>query len=60
MTDEQAKILAHKLTMKYLDNHPEILSNVQSHIPQMVEDIAYINKQFFDTIISNELLNKLY
>lgn len=60
MNSEQAKILAHELTMEYVKQHRDLLTDVISKIPDMVDKIADINQRFYDAIISNDTLNKLY
>lgn len=60
MSSEQAKILAHELTMEYVKQHRDLLSDVISNIPDMVDKIANINQRFYDAVISNDTLNKLY
>lgn len=60
MSSEQAKVLAHELTMEYVRQHRDLLSDVISKIPDMTAIIADINQRFYDAIISNDTLNKLY
>lgn len=60
MSSDQAKILAHELTMEYIKQHRDLLSDVIIKIPDMVDKIADINQRFYDAIISNDTLNKLY
>ena len=60
MSSEQAKALAHGLTMEYVRQHRDLLSDVISKIPDMVDTIADINRRFYDAIVSNDTLNKLY
>ena len=60
MSSEQAKALAHELTMEYVRQHRDLLSDVISKIPDMTAKIADINQRFYDAIISNDTLNKLY
>lgn len=59
MISEQAKALAHELTMEYIKTNPGYLSDVKDKIPDMVNDIADINQRFYDAIVSNDTLNKL-
>ena len=59
MTTEKAKILAHELTMEYVKQN-KLLSDVQSNIPQMVNEVANINKQFYDEIKFNKVLDEIY
>lgn len=60
MSSAQAKQLAHELTIEYIRNHKDILSDVLDNIPKMVEKIADINKRFYDSIIHNKTLDGLY
>lgn len=60
MNIEKAKILAHELTMLYIKQHNDIMSDTINYIPDMVKNIADINQKFYDEIIHNETLNKLY
>ena len=60
MSSEQAKALAHELTMEYVRQHRDLLSDVISKIPDMTAKIADINQRFYDAIRSNDTLNKLY
>lgn len=57
MSSEQAKALAHELTMEYVRRHPDIMTHEFNAI---VEKIADINQKFFDSIIKNKILNNLY
>ena len=60
MSSEQAKALAHELTMEYVRQHRDIMSNDANHIRNIVDDIAFINKNFYDEIIKNDTFNQLY
>ena len=60
MSSEQAKALAHELTMEYVRQHRDLLSDVIANIPNMIDKIANINQRFYDAIVSNDTLNKLY
>lgn len=60
MSSEQAKALARELTMEYVRQHRDLLSDVIAKIPDMTAKIADINQRFYDAIISNDTLNKLY
>lgn len=60
MSSEQAKALAHELTMEYVRQHRDLLSDVIANIPNMIDKIADINQRFYDAIRSNDTLNKLY
>lgn len=60
MTVQNAKVLAHELTMEYMKKHPNYLIDVRDNIPKMVEDFADINKRFYDSVIHNETLSELY
>lgn len=59
MSSEQAKALAHELTMEYVRQHRDLLSDVIANIPNMIDKIANINQRFYDAIVSNDTLNKL-
>lgn len=61
MSIEQAKILAHELTIKYIEINRYVLTDPSSsNIPKMVEEFADINKRFYDAIIQNKTLANLY
>ncbi len=61
MSTEQAKILAHELTIKYIEINRYVLTDPSSsNIPKMVEEFADINKRFYDAIIQNKTLANLY
>ena len=57
MSSEQAKALAHELTMEYLKQHPDIMKYEYDVI---VEKVADINQHFFNAIIKNRTLQNLY
>ena len=60
MSQAQAQALAHELTIEYIRNHKDILSDVLNNIPKMVDMIADINRRFYDSIIHNEKFEGLY
>lgn len=60
MSTEMAKKLAHELTIEYIRAKPGYLSDAKDNIPAIVSNIADINQRFYDAIISNDILNKLY
>ena len=60
MSTEMAKKLAHELTIEYIRAKPGYLSDAKDNIPAIVNNIADINQRFYDAIISNDILNKLY
>lgn len=61
MTAPQAKILAHELTIKYIEINRIVLNDPSlSNIPKMVDEFANINKRFYDAIMKNETLANLY
>lgn len=60
MSNAQAQALAHELTIEYIRNHKDILSDVLNNIPKMVDMIADINRRFYDSIIHNEKFEGLY
>ena len=60
MNLEQAKILAHKLTIEYVKQHRDVMGDDASRIRNIVNDIAFINKNFYDAIIKNDIFNQLY
>lgn len=57
---EQAKRLAHELTIEYIRANPAYLKDVRDNIPKIVDKIAEINKLFYDSIIHHEVLSTLY
>lgn len=60
MSESQAKILAHELTIEYIKINSAYLSDVRDNIPKMVDMIADINKRFYDAILHHDILDKLY
>ena len=56
----QAKQLAHELTMEYIRERRLLDDSTLNNIPSKVELIADINKRFYDAIINNQTLDKLY
>ena len=60
MTVQNAKALAHELTIEYMKKHPNYLVDMRDNIPKIVDDFADINKRFYDALIHNETLDKLY
>ena len=60
MSCAQAQALAHELTIEYIRNHKDILSDVINNIPDMVDKIADINRRFYDSIIHNNKFDGLY
>lgn len=60
MSTENAKHLAHELTIEFIRNHKDILDDVLDNIPKMVDKIADINRRFYDSIIHNDKFNGLY
>ena len=60
MTVQNAKTLAHELTMEYIKNLPVLSDPARDNIPKMVEDVADINKRFYDAIVHNKTLDELY
>ena len=56
----QAKHLAHELTMEYIRERRLLDDPTLNNIPSKVELIADINKRFYDAIINNQTLDKLY
>lgn len=60
MNDTQAKLLVHKLTMKYLYNNKHILSDpALSNIPKIVDMVADINKRFYDAVIHHKVYRQI-
>lgn len=53
-------MLAHELTIEYIRVKPGYLSDAKDNIPTIVNNIADINQKFYNAIISNDTLNKLY
>lgn len=60
MSTDQAKQLAHELTMEYIRARGILNEPVLNNIPNKVELIADINKRFYDAIMNNQILDKLY
>ncbi len=61
MTVSQAKVLAHELTIKYIEINRNVLNDSSlSNVPKMVDEFANINKRFYDAIMQNETLSSLY
>lgn len=60
MSTENAKRLAHELTIEFIRNHKDILDDVLDNIPDMVDKIADINRRFYNSIIHNNKFDGLY
>lgn len=61
MSEQQAKILAHELTIKYIEINKYVLTDPSlSNVSKMVEEFAGINKRFYDAIMENKTLANLY
>lgn len=60
MNAQQAKILAHELTIEYVKNREILSDSLLDNIPKMVDTFADINKRFYDAIMQNETLSNLY
>ena len=60
MTVQNAKALAHELTMEYIKKSSILCDSAISNIPKMVETVADVNKSFYDAIKNNETLSELY
>lgn len=60
MSENQAKVLAHELTLEYIRN-TNILKDLNTdNIPQMVDKFADINQKFYDAIKFHKILDQLY
>ena len=60
MTEQNAKSLAHEMTLEYVKNLHILSEPAIDYIPNMVEKFASINKMFYDAIVHNKTLNELY
>lgn len=60
MSEQQAKILAHELTIEYVKNVKVLTDPLLENIPKMVDTFADINKRFYDSIMQNRTLSNLY
>lgn len=61
MSEQQAKNLAHELTLKFIEINRNVLNDPSlSNVPKMVEDFANVNKKFYDAIMQNKTLSNLY
>ena len=60
MSEQQAKILAHELTIEYVKNVKALTDPLLENIPKMVDAFADINKKFYDAIMQNRTLSNLY
>ena len=60
MNEQQAKILAHEITIEYVKNVNVLTDTLLENIPKMVDTFADINKRFFDAIMKNRTLSNLY
>ena len=60
MSEDKAKDMAYKLTVEYMRKNIKYLSDVESRIPEMVDDFARLHQKFYNEIINNDILNKLY
>lgn len=60
MTVQNAKTLAHEMTLEYVKSLHVLNDPSRDNIPKMVEDFADINKRFYDAIMQNDTLGELY
>ena len=60
MSEQQATILAHELTIEYVKNVKVLTDPLLENIPKMVDAFADINKKFYDAIMQNRTLSNLY
>lgn len=60
MNEQQAKILAHEITIEYVKNVNVLTDPLLENIPKMVDTFADINKRFYDAIMQNRTLSNLY
>lgn len=61
MNTDKAKLLAHELTMKYIEINRNVLNDtVLSNIPKMVDTFADINKRFYEAVLHHKVLDELY
>lgn len=60
MNEQQAKILAHEITIEYVKNVNVLTDTLLENIPKMVDTFADINKRFYDAIMQNRTLSNLY
>lgn len=61
MSEQQAKILAHELTIKYIEINRNVLNDPSlSNVPKIIEDFANVNKKFYEAIMKNKTLSNLY
>ena len=60
MNESHAKTLAHELTIDYIRANRICLIDTKDKIPNMVDNIANVNYRFYEAIINNKTLHKLY
>lgn len=60
MNESQEKTLAHELTIEYIRTNRICLNDTKDKIPNMVDNIANVNYRFYEAIINNKTLHKLY
>lgn len=61
MSEQQAKILAHELTIKYIEINRNVLNDPSlSNVPKIIEDFANVNKKFYEAIMKNKTLSNPY
>ena len=60
MSGNQAKELAHELTLEYIRNTNIFKDLDTNNIPQMVDKFADINQKFYDAIKFHKILDQLY
>lgn len=60
MSGDQAKALAHELTLEYIKNINIFKDSDPNNIPQIVDKFADINKRFYDAIKFHKIIDQLY
>lgn len=59
MDEDKAKLLAHELSIAYIRADAKLLKPKES-IQDIVDDFADINRRFYDAVMNNDMLKKLY
>lgn len=60
MSGNQAKALAHELTLEYIKNTNIFKNSNPDNISQIVDEFADINQKFYDAIKFHKVIDQLY
>lgn len=60
MNPEKAKMLAHEFTMSYINANSDKMLSESKSIPEIVNNIANINQEFYDEITKKRRFDDLF